>query len=80
MDIQLKEGDCLVLYTDGLTEAMDKERKMFEKNRLRHLVERVGGLETADAIMDRIYDGVKDFTNGATQHDDTTVVVYKLTN
>lgn len=71
-------GDCVILYTDGITEARNPEKKMFETDGLCGLLEKVGGSPTAEEILNNIYDCVRDFSAGANQHDDMTVVALKF--
>jgi len=77
-EVLIQTGDCLVLYTDGMTEARNQSQEMFGSDRLRQLLEEVGHLQAADVITERIYDGVKDFMGETAQHDDMTVVVLKV--
>ncbi|MBD3347877.1 MAG: SpoIIE family protein phosphatase [Candidatus Eisenbacteria bacterium] len=75
----LHPGDGLVLYTDGITEAMNPDGDMFGEDRL----ERVLALHrdaSAREIEERVYDDVKRFTSGAAQADDLTMVVVKMVN
>ena len=77
-EVDIAPGDCIVLYTDGVTEAMNPQREMFDTPRLQQLLEKTGKRESAEAIVEQIYADVKAFQAGASQHDDTTVVVFKL--
>jgi len=79
-EVNIEPGDCIVLYTDGVTEAMNPQREMFDTARLRQLLEATGEKESAEAIIEQIYADVKAFQAGAAQHDDTTVVVFKRDN
>jgi len=71
-------GDCIILYTDGITEARNSQKQMFEIDRLSQLVEKTGGSKTADEVVESIYREVSDFSAGAGQHDDMTVVGFKF--
>ncbi len=77
-EVDIEPGDCIVLYTDGVTEAMNPQRELFDGTRLHDLLEKAGKLESAEEIIEQIYASVKEFRAGAAQHDDTTVVVFKL--
>ncbi len=74
----LLAGDDLVLYTDGITEAANTEDEMFGEERLEQLL-----IEhrhaSAREIEERVYTSVKDFTAGASQMDDLTMVIVKMT-
>jgi phosphoserine phosphatase RsbU/P len=56
-EILLGEGDLLVLYTDGITEARNPARKLFGVERLVRLVEELG-TEPVQHITDRIFEAV----------------------
>ena len=70
--LRLDDGDLLVLYTDGLTEATNAEGEMFGSERLCEHIERL-----RDAPVDRIRDEVLDAVAGwmHVQRDDMTIVV-----
>lgn len=76
--LSLAPGDCLLLYTDGLTEAQNAEGEEFGLERLRALF-----LETApqgaDHIRRRLYQQVAEFVGDFPQSDDMTLVVLEKT-
>ena len=72
-EIELQHGDCLVLFTDGVTEARDGEGNEFGEERLRELLT-LGGRLHATELRDRIMATVKDFS-GDQAHDDATLMV-----
>jgi sigma-B regulation protein RsbU (phosphoserine phosphatase) len=74
--IVLAEGDCLVLYTDGVTEAMNPEGEEFGEARLAAAIEEGRGLG-AGALRDSVVAAVDRFAAGAMQHDDITLVVVR---
>jgi len=74
--IQLKKGDLLFMYTDGVTEARNPERAFFGDNRLLELMAS-GENENVEAVVKHIVDQVKSFENGADQFDDITAVALK---
>jgi sigma-B regulation protein RsbU (phosphoserine phosphatase) len=78
-EIALQPGDVLVVYTDGLSEAMDGGRRFYGSERLEELLAQLdtAGLDAA-SIKHRILDDVQRFTGGAPRHDDMTVVVVKV--
>ncbi len=75
--IQLAAGDVLLLYTDGVTEAMNDEREMFGLDRLMRLVKQNLALD-AQGLIDTIYDEVLKFSAGAPRSDDLTLIVLKV--
>jgi sigma-B regulation protein RsbU (phosphoserine phosphatase) len=72
--IKLEKGDFLVIYTDGVSEAVNTKTEMFEEERLQHLLETFQG-QTVEQLAETIREGVKAFTQGAPQSDDITVLV-----
>lgn len=70
----LEPGDGLLLYTDGVTEAMNEEGEIFSTDRLMDVVATAADkaiLDTARAIKE----AVKDFCGDAPQYDDITMMV-----
>jgi len=74
--IQLKEDDILLLYTDGITEAMNRQRKMFGEERLLKTIREYGHLPV-QPFVEKIRNEVHSFTEGFPQNDDITLVVIK---
>jgi serine phosphatase RsbU (regulator of sigma subunit) len=72
--LRLAPGDHVVVYSDGVTEAQNRNREFFGKNRLRDIVG-AHAAESCGAIHNAIQEGVAAFTEGAAQSDDITVVV-----
>jgi serine phosphatase RsbU (regulator of sigma subunit)/pSer/pThr/pTyr-binding forkhead associated (FHA) protein len=74
---RLVAGDKIVIYSDGVTEAQNLEKRFFGKRRLREVVEFHAGHSCA-AIHDAIQEAVAAFTEGAAQSDDITLVVLEF--
>jgi sigma-B regulation protein RsbU (phosphoserine phosphatase) len=72
--VQLRPGDQLVLYTDGLTEAFNPADEAYGTERLLAEVQAHGNRQAA-AIVERICDSVATFAGGAAQSDDITLTV-----
>ena len=72
-ELQLEDGDLLVLYTDGVTEAMNGKREQFGLDRLADLVKSKAALPSAQ-ICTEIHDSVLDWCNHAAD-DDVTLLV-----
>jgi serine phosphatase RsbU (regulator of sigma subunit) len=70
----LAPGDLLVIFTDGVTEAVDTSEQEFGEARLEEILRR-NGTDTSAEICDRIVAAVRDFESGADQNDDITLVV-----
>lgn len=71
--ITLEPGDFLVIYTDGVSEASNVRNELFEETRLRQALETFTG-ESVEQLAQAIRDAVKEFTQGAAQSDDITVL------
>jgi len=75
--LQLEAGDRVVFYTDGIVEAMNKQKEMFGFDRLLEVVKGARSL-SADSLLKDITDKVNEFAGGAAQHDDLTVIVVSV--
>jgi len=76
-EVQLRPGDTLVLYSDGITEALDVNGEEFGEDRVRGVVE-AHLSETPEAILQHLLDAVSAFARNAMQHDDLTAVVLRF--
>ncbi len=74
--IRLQEDDILVLYTDGITEAMNVKRELFREERFLTSIRVNSHLDVGEFIKS-IKGDLKDFTGGAPQNDDITFVAIK---
>jgi len=72
----LVPGDVVVLYTDGITEAMNARDDMFGETRLYDVIRQSEGLR-ADEILAKILHAVKEFTVDYPQSDDITLMVVR---
>jgi len=72
-----KPGSLFLLYSDGVTEAMDVKEEMFEQDRL---VELARGFvdATPEEAVKAIHKAVLDFAGKAKQHDDITVMAIRV--
>lgn len=70
----LQPGDFVVIYTDGISEARNTRDDMFGEYGLRELVKQFSG-KTVDEMLAMIQAGVREFTMGAPQSDDLTLMV-----
>ena len=75
-ELRLAEGDVVVLYTDGVTEAINAAREQFDIARLGETIERHAG-EAPAAIVDHILEAVRAFRAGAVQEDDVSIVALR---
>lgn len=76
METTLQPGTTLFLYTDGLTEAMNAERRMFSEKRMLQVAEQQRQKHQLEPkqIITAMEDSVKTFVGGAEQSDDLTML------
>jgi serine phosphatase RsbU (regulator of sigma subunit) len=76
----LHPGDCLVLYTDGITEAFSPENQMFGEQGLQETIRRImqrAPEVTADELLRGIDESVQVFVGDAPLADDLTLLVLR---
>jgi sigma-B regulation protein RsbU (phosphoserine phosphatase) len=76
-EVQLRPGDLLVGFTDGITEAMTRKEDEFGETRLIDAVRQCARNLACDMITG-IFHEVDTFTAGARQHDDMTLVILRV--
>jgi sigma-B regulation protein RsbU (phosphoserine phosphatase) len=76
--VPLERDDCLVLYTDGVTETLNAEGDEFGVDRMMQSV-RASVTNGAQAIVKKIIEDVRDFTGSIPQNDDITVIAIRKT-
>ena len=74
--LKFEKGDLFVLYTDGVTEAMNPKGEMFGEERLIELIKETKSLSLQE-IVDKVQNEVSLFEGKDRQHDDITVMVLK---
>jgi sigma-B regulation protein RsbU (phosphoserine phosphatase) len=74
--IQLDPADLLVVVSDGVTEARNGEGDEFGNERLSSLVQASAALTPA-ALVESVLESVRQFSAGAEQHDDVTVLALR---
>ena len=74
--LTLHQDDMLVIYTDGITEAMNPDRDQFGEGRLLSAIKRYGHM-TSQEFADALNREIQEFTGGAPQNDDITLVAIK---
>ena len=72
--VELAPGDCLVVFSDGVSEAMSAAGEEYGDDRLIAGLADIGS-GTAESRLARIFADVERFTAGAAQHDDVTAMV-----
>ena len=74
--IKLRPNDILVVFSDGITEAMNKEEEEFDEPRLQELL--IANKEkTSEELIELIFSEVYNFSKGQPQSDDMTIVIIK---
>ncbi|HMD38391.1 MAG TPA: SpoIIE family protein phosphatase [Candidatus Acidoferrum sp.] len=74
--LKLEPGDTVVLFSDGVTEAMDPDEELFGVPRLRQVL--TGQPEgPLDQIQKSILEAVENFARGASQADDLTLLIVR---
>jgi serine phosphatase RsbU (regulator of sigma subunit)/anti-sigma regulatory factor (Ser/Thr protein kinase) len=75
--MQLNPGDTLVLYTDGVTEAMNVDHELFGADAIERTLSQTGQAADSEAIINALLEDVRVFVGEAEQHDDITMLVIK---
>jgi len=74
--IMLKPGDTLFFYTDGVTEAFNKDKEEFNEERLSKVLENKNSLSLNDLVQ-HVFENVQSFADGVEQSDDITCLALK---
>ncbi|MEA4853374.1 MAG: SpoIIE family protein phosphatase [Christensenella sp.] len=77
LSLQLKKGDLLCLYTDGVTEAMNPQKELFGTQRLADILKETSGQPLAK-IGEILYGEITAFEQGAQRADDITMLLLRL--
>ncbi|MGA8530862.1 MAG: PP2C family protein-serine/threonine phosphatase, partial [Acidobacteriaceae bacterium] len=75
--LTLEPGDLLVLYTDGISEAMTNADEEWGEERMIEAALQVRD-QPADAVLRSVFAAADAFTAGAPQHDDMTLLILRL--
>lgn len=75
-EIKLYENDILVLYTDGISEALNKKGDEYGLERLQHCISH-NHKQTPETILSSIESDISRFTHDTKQSDDMTLIVLK---
>jgi serine phosphatase RsbU (regulator of sigma subunit) len=76
-ELQLQPGDRILLYTDGITEAHDRENKLYGEDRLQKVLERTKDLP-GEEVLEQILNDVNDYAQGVPQFDDITMIILTI--
>jgi len=75
--VQMQPGDVLIAFTDGLSEALNAKGEEFDESRIREALVASAGL-SVNEIRDEVVRRVREWSQGAPQHDDLTFIVMKV--
>ena len=73
----MEPGDRLLLYTDGVVEAHDRNDELYGDDRLKSMVDATRDLP-GEQVLERVFNDVGTFATGVPQFDDITMVVLTI--
>jgi sigma-B regulation protein RsbU (phosphoserine phosphatase) len=73
---QLEVGDTLVMYTDGVNEAFNRDLEEYGEPRMEKILGELNGKDCREVIDGQLED-IRKFTDGAEQSDDITIMALK---
>jgi sigma-B regulation protein RsbU (phosphoserine phosphatase) len=76
-ELTLAAGDLMVIFTDGVSEAMNPALEEWGEDRLIATVRATQGCDACE-IITRIMQAADQFAAGAPQHDDMTLIVLRF--
>jgi sigma-B regulation protein RsbU (phosphoserine phosphatase) len=79
-NVPIERGDCLLLYTDGITEALDSAGDEFGVERMIESVRAsAGNGNGAQQVISRVIEDVRNFAGATPQNDDITLLAIRKT-
>jgi sigma-B regulation protein RsbU (phosphoserine phosphatase) len=75
--LELSEGDLLVIYSDGISEARSRDHELFRAEGISRAVANYCG-EPAEKVLEAIWDRVDEYASGGEGSDDRTLMVLKV--
>jgi sigma-B regulation protein RsbU (phosphoserine phosphatase) len=75
--IRLEPGDILLLYTDGITEATNYQGVFWNEDSLADIISQNAN-SSAEQLIQKILQALKDHTDGSPLADDVTLMIYKV--
>jgi sigma-B regulation protein RsbU (phosphoserine phosphatase) len=76
--LQLGKGDVLVAYSDGLTEAENKDGEQFGEDRLKSIIRTEAPIGSKH-LEEKVLSAIQNFTMGRSQTDDMTIMIVERT-
>jgi sigma-B regulation protein RsbU (phosphoserine phosphatase) len=74
--VTLESGDVVVMFTDGVSEAMNAQEEDFTEERLEEVL-KIVHLESPSKIIDAVRAALEGYTRGTPQSDDITMLVFR---
>ncbi len=75
--IKMNKNDTIVIYTDGIAEARDLDKREYGLDKIYDFVRNFDDLPPKD-MLEMLIENVANFSHGAEQHDDMTVLIAKI--
>jgi len=76
---QLLKGDFLIMFTDGVTEAMTPDEEEFEEKRVIEFIKKISNHNSVEQINQDLIKELDDFSAGTPQGDDITILSLRIT-
>jgi phosphoserine phosphatase RsbU/P len=76
--VDLQPGDVLLIFTDGVPEALSPAEEEFGEDRLRDLLQRVAHFSSVDEMAAHISQELRNWIDDAEQYDDLTFILVKV--
>ena len=76
LNVQLRPGDAVLIYTDGISEAVNSSKELYGNPRLREIMTKTSG--DAQQTGQEILDDVRLFRQGTSQRDDVCLLCFAL--
>lgn len=77
MNVDLRQGDSVVFYSDGIPEAVNKNGEQYGMQRIKRAISDHAELESAEKIKDALMTDIQRFMGQEQQRDDITLLVFK---
>ena len=76
--VEVRSGDIFMVYTDGVTETMNRQGEEYEPERLKQLIRAHAGTFDLEHLCDRIMDSVRSFRGSVPADDDMTLLALEV--
>jgi serine phosphatase RsbU (regulator of sigma subunit) len=76
--LQLRDGDCLLLYSDGLIDAANFDGEFWGRERMLKVAKKFAAGYSAEQMVKNILRYRRRFVGLASQYDDTSIIVIKV--